>query len=298
MDLLRTPDDRFDDLPDWGFEPRYATTDEIRVAYVDEGPADAKPVLLLHGEPSWSYLYRHMIPPLVSAGHRVIAPDLVGFGRSDKPTDRTAHSYANHVEWMRALLLDHLDLADITMFCQDWGGLIGLRLLAEHPEQFAGAVVANTGMPTGDQTMPEAFQQWQRFSQTVEVFPIGTMVQGATLRELDPDEMAAYDAPFPDESYKEGPRIMPSLVPTQPDDPASPANRAAWESLQRFDKPLVTAFSDSDPITGGGHRVFHKLVPGADGQNHVTVHGGHFLQEDAPQELIGAIRGLMEVQET
>lgn len=298
MDLLRTPDNRFDDLPDWGFEPRYATTDEIRVAYVDEGPADAKPVLLLHGEPSWSYLYRHMIPPLVSAGHRVIAPDLVGFGRSDKPTDRTAHSYANHVEWMRALLLDHLDLADITMFCQDWGGLIGLRLLAEHPEQFAGAVVANTGMPTGDQTMPEAFQQWQRFSQTVEVFPIGTMVQGATLRELDPDEMAAYDAPFPDESYKEGPRIMPSLVPTQPDDPASPANRAAWESLQRFDKPLVTAFSDSDPITGGGHRVFHKLVPGADGQNHVTVHGGHFLQEDAPQELIGAIRRLMEVQET
>ncbi len=298
MDLLRTPDDRFDDLPDWDFEPRYATTDEIRVAYVDEGPADAKPVLLLHGEPSWSYLYRHMIPPLVSAGHRVIAPDLVGFGRSDKPTDRTAHSYANHVEWMRALLLDHLDLGDITMFCQDWGGLIGLRLLAEHPEHFAGAVVANTGMPTGDQTMPEAFQQWQRFSQTVEVFPIGTMVQGATLRELDPDEMAAYDAPFPDESYKEGPRIMPSLVPTQPDDPASPANRAGWESLQRFDKPLVTAFSDSDPITGGGHRVFHKLVPGADGQNHVTVHGGHFLQEDAPQELIGAIRRLMEVQET
>ncbi|CAN5866080.1 haloalkane dehalogenase [soil metagenome] len=298
MDLLRTPDDRFDDLPDWDFEPRYATTDEIRVAYVDEGPADAKPVLLLHGEPSWSYLYRHMIPPLVSAGHRFIAPDLVGFGRSDKPTDRTAHSYANHVEWMRALVLDHLDLADITMFCQDWGGLIGLRLLAEHPEHFAGAVVANTGMPTGDQTMPEAFQQWQRFSQTVEVFPIGTMVQGATLRELDPDEMAAYDAPFPDESYKEGPRIMPSLVPTQPDDPASPANRAAWESLQRFDKPLVTAFSDSDPITGGGHRVFHKLVPGADGQNHVTVHGGHFLQEDAPQELIGAIRRLMEVQET
>ncbi len=298
MDLLRTPDDRFDDLLDWDFEPRYATTDGIRVAYVDEGPADAKPVLLLHGEPSWSYLYRHMIPPLVSGGHRVIAPDLVGFGRSDKPTDRTAHSYANHVEWMRALLLDHLDLADITMFCQDWGGLIGLRLLAEHPEQFAAAVVANTGMPTGDQTMPDAFQQWQRFSQTVEVFPIGTMVQGATLRELDPDEMAAYDAPFPDESYKEGPRIMPSLVPTQPDDPASPANRAAWESLQRFDKPLVTAFSDSDPITGGGHRVFHKLVPGADGQDHVTVHGGHFLQEDAPQELIAVIRRLADVQET
>lgn len=254
MDLLRTPDNRFDDLPDWGFEPRYATTDEIRVAYVDEGPADAKPVLLLHGEPSWSYLYRHMIPPLVSAGHRVIAPDLVGFGRSDKPTDRTAHSYANHVEWMRALLLDHLDLADVTMFCQDWGGLIGLRLLAEHPEQFAGAVVANTGMPTGDQTMPEAFQQWQRFSQTVEVFPIGTMVQGATLRELDPDEMAAYDAPFPDESYKEGPRIMPSLVPTQPDDPASPANRAAGSPCNDLTNPWSrrSATATRSPGVGTG----------------------------------------------
>lgn len=294
MDLLRTPDDRFDELPDFDFEPRYAPVDDIRMAYVDEGPGGADPVLLLHGEPSWSYLYRHMIPPLAADGHRVIAPDLVGFGRSDKPTDRAAHSYAAHVEWMRTLLFDRLDLTDITVFCQDWGGLIGLRLLAEHPQRFTAAVVANTGMPTGDQTMPEAFQQWQHFSQTVEVFPIGTMVQGATLRELRPEEVAAYDAPFPDESYKEGPRITPALVPTRPDDPASAANRSAWESLQQFDKPLVTAFSDSDPITGGGHRVFHKLVPGAHGQDHVTIHGGHFLQEDAAADLVAVIRKTAE----
>ncbi|WP_370326039.1 haloalkane dehalogenase [Euzebya sp.] len=294
MELLRTPDDRFADLPDWPFAPRHAVvphdgTDGIRMAYVDEGPPDAAPILLLHGEPSWSYLYRHMIPPLVDAGHRVVAPDLVGFGRSDKPADRADHSYAAHVGWMAALVCDHLDLSRTTLFCQDWGGLIGLRVLAAHPERFAAVVVANTGMPTGDQQMPEAFMAWQRFSQTVEEFPIGPMLQGATQRELSDAEVAAYDAPFPDESFKEGPRIMPALVPTGPDDPASAANRAAWEVLQRFDRPLVTAFSDADPITAGGERVFQKLVPGAAGQPHTTVHGGHFLQEDSPAELAALI---------
>lgn len=293
MDVLRTPDTRFADLPDWDYEPRYADVDGIRMAFVDEGPRDAAPVLLLHGEPSWSYLYRHMIPPLVDAGHRVVAPDLIGFGRSDKPADRSAHSYAAHVGWLRSLVLDHLGLTEITMFAQDWGGLLGLRVLAEHPDRFARAVVANTGMPTGDQQMPDAFLDWQRFSQTVEAFPIGAMIQGATLRELDSAEIAAYDAPFPAESYKEGPRIMPALVPTAPDDPATPANRAAWEVLQRFDKPVLTAFSDSDPITAGGERVFHKLVPGAHGQPHRTVHGGHFLQEDAPGELTEIINDII-----
>ncbi len=294
MDLLRTPDDRFADLPDWPYEPRYAqvaTGDggTIRMAYVDEGPADAAPVLLLHGEPSWSYLYRHMIPPLVAAGCRVIAPDLVGFGRSDKPASRDDHSYAAHVGWVRELVLDHLGLRDITLFCQDWGGLIGLRVLAEDPDAFAGAVVANTGMPTGEQQMPEAFMAWQRFSQTVEEFPVGPMLQGASLRELSDAEVAAYDAPFPDETFKEGPRIMPALVPTSTDDPASAANIAAWTSLRAFQGPVMTAFSDSDPITAGGFKPFQTLVPGASGQAHRIVHGGHFLQEDAPEELAAAI---------
>lgn len=303
MELLRTPDDRFADLPDWPFEPRYEAVDAgdgdtIRMHYVDEGPGDADPVLLLHGEPSWAYLYRWMIPPLVDAGHRVVAPDLVGFGRSDKPADRADHSYAAHVGWVRQLVLDRLRLTRITLFCQDWGGLIGLRVLASSPDDFARVVVANTGMPTGDQRMPEAFQRWQTFSRTVESFPIGPMLQGASLRQLSDAEVAAYDAPFPEEAYKEGPRIMPSLVPTTPDDPASADNRAAWEVLQRWEKPLLTAFSDSDPITAGGHRVFHKLVPGAQGQPHVTTTGGHFLQEDCGPRLAQIIDELIRADKT
>jgi haloalkane dehalogenase len=294
MDLLRTPDDRFADLPGWPYAPRYAEVaaddgTSIRIHLVDEGPADADPVLLLHGEPSWGYLYRHMIPPLVEAGVRVVVPDLVGFGRSDKPASTADHTYAAHVSWIRQLVADRLDLRRITLFCQDWGGLIGLRVLAEEPDRFDRVVVANTGMPTGDQQMPEAFLHWQRFAREVEVFPVGPMLQGATLRELTDAEVAAYDAPFPDESFKAGPRVMPSLVPTAPDDPASAANRAAWEVLMRWDKPLVTAFSDRDPITAGGERVFHKLVPGAQGQPHTTVEGHHFLQEDAPDALVAVI---------
>ncbi|MGI9017102.1 MAG: haloalkane dehalogenase [Euzebya sp.] len=294
MDLLRTPDDRFADLLDWPYEPRYGTVDDIRIAYVDEGPAEKSPIVLLHGEPSWSYLYRHMIAELVQRGHRVIAPDLVGFGRSDKPASRADHTYAAHVNWITRLLLGQLDLTDITLFCQDWGGLIGLRVLAENPDRFARAVVANTGMPTGEQQMPDAFLAWQTYSQTVQTFPIGAMIQGATLRELSAEEVAAYDAPFPDESYKEGPRAMPALVPTAPTDPASAANIAAWEVLQRFDKPVLTTFSDSDPITGGGHKVFHKLIPGAAGREHPTVHGGHFLQEDAGVELAQLISAFIQ----
>ena len=293
MDVLQTPPERFIDLPGWRWDSLTADVGGVRMAYVDEGPTSADPVLLLHGEPSWSYLYRHMIGPLVSAGHRVIAPDLIGFGRSDKPADRADHSYAAHVEWMRTLVCDRLDLRRITLFCQDWGGLIGLRLVGADPDRFARLVVANTGMPTGEQQMPEAFMAWQRFSQTVESFPVGPMLQGATNRELGPEEVAAYDAPFPDEAHKEGPRIMPSLVPTSPDDPASAANIAAWEVLQAFERPVLTLFSDNDPITAGGEAVFHKLVPGTAGMPHRTVSGGHFLQEDAGPELAQAIIDLI-----
>jgi haloalkane dehalogenase len=286
MESLRTPDERFADLPGFPYAPRYVEVDDteggtLRVAVVDEGPADAPPVLLLHGEPSWSFLYRTVIPPLVAAGHRVVAPDLVGFGRSDKPTRIEDHTYARHVGWMREALFDHLDLTDVVLFCQDWGGLIGLRLVGEHPDRFAGVVVANTGMPTGDQRMPDAFLAWQRYALTAEEFPVGHLVAGGCAQPVADEVLAAYDAPFPDDTFKAGARAMPALVPTSPDDPAAAANRAAWETLQRFDRPLVCAFSDGDPITAGGDAVFRKLVPGAADQPHTTIEGGgHFLQED------------------
>ncbi|MFQ5613381.1 MAG: haloalkane dehalogenase [Anaerolineae bacterium] len=290
MDILRTPDERFAHLPDFPFEPHYLQIPDgdggtLRVHYLDEGPTDAPPVLLLHGEPSWSFLYRKMVPILVEAGFRAVAPDLVGFGRSDKPAHRSDYTYQRHVDWMAAVVRA-LDLRQITLVGQDWGGLIGLRLLADDESRFARVVAANTGLPTGDQQLPEAFLKWQQFSQQVPAFPVGRVVNGGCVTDLPPDVVVAYEAPFPDESYKEGARIFPALVPTRPDDPAAPANRRAWKVLRRWRKPFLTAFSDSDPITGGGDRVFHKLVPGAEGQPHTTIKGaGHFLQEDKGQEL-------------
>lgn len=291
MKILRTPDECFTDLPGYPFAPNYAEIgDGLRVHYVDEGPRDAAPVLLLHGEPSWSYLYRRMIPPLVAAGHRVVAPDLVGFGRSDKPAAMEDYTYARHVEWMRQLVFDHLDLRGITFFGQDWGGLIGLRLVAADPDRYARVVVGNTGLPTGDGRVSEAFLNWQRFSQTAEQFPVGAIVNGGCTTDLPADVIAAYDAPFPDDSYKAGARIFPSLVPTSPDNPASADNRAAWDVLRAFDRPWLTAFSDADPITGGGHKVFQEQIPGAAGQPHTTIAGGgHFLQEDRGPELAAVI---------
>jgi len=297
MDLLRTPDDRFLDLPDYPFEPHYAevTTPDgpdsppLRVHYVDEGPADGKPIWLLHGEPSWSFLYRHMIPVLVDAGYRCIVPDQVGFGRSDKPTNPSDYTYARHVEWMRQLLCERLDVTDCVFFGQDWGGLVGLRVVAENPDRFSHIIVANTGLPTGE-GMPEAFENWRLFAETTPVFSIGRIINGATVIDLADDVLAAYDAPFPDESYKVGARIWPGLVPVEPDDPAVPDNLAAWRVLERWTKPLLTAFSDQDPITGGGQRRFQRTVPGAGGQPHVTIKGGgHFLQEDKGPELAGVI---------
>ncbi|WP_246533306.1 haloalkane dehalogenase [Pseudomonas lalucatii] len=243
----------------------------------------------MHGEPSWCYLYRKMIPLLVATGHRVVAPDLVGFGRSDKPTRREDYSYQRHVDWMQALL-EGLQLTDITLVCQDWGGLIGLRLVAENPERFARVVAANTMLPTGDQAPGEAFRKWQKLSQEVPVFPASGVLNSGTVTSLPQAVLDAYDAPYPDERHKEGARQFPLLVPTRPDDPTAAKNRAAWSVLRQWRKPFLTAFSDSDPITAGGDRLMHKLIPGAQGQDHTTlVGGGHFLQEDLGEALAGVV---------
>ncbi len=299
MEILRTPEDRFVDLPDFRYEPHYTEVDDfdggrLRVAYIEEGPADGETVLLVHGEPSWSFLYRRMVPVLAAAGLRVVVPDLVGFGRSDKPARQEDHSYARHVEWLRQALFDQLDLRDVTLVCQDWGGLLGLRLVGEHSDRFARVVAANTGLPTGDHPMSEAFLAWQRFAASTDGFDVGRVVQNGTATDLPADVVAAYDAPFPDDSYTAAARVFPSLVPTRPDDPAAAANRAAWEGLARFDRPFLTAFSDGDPITGGGDRVFQQRVPGARQAPHTTLSGGgHFLQEDVGPELARVVVDLI-----
>jgi haloalkane dehalogenase len=284
---LRTPDECFTDLPGWTFAPHYVEVDGLRVHYVDEGPATAAPVLLLHGEPSWGYLYRKMIPPLAAAGHRVVAPDLVGFGRSDKPVRRDDYTYQRHVDWMAGLLM-RLELRDVTLVAQDWGGLIGLRLVAEHPARFARVVAANTFLPTGDRPLGPAFDAWRRYSQETPEFNVGNIVAGGCATTLPPEVVAAYDAPFPDDRYKAGARQFPTLVPSSPDDPAAAPNRRAWEFLRRWERPFLTAFSDSDPITRGADRLLQEMIPGARSQPHTTiVGGGHFLQEDRGAELAG-----------
>jgi haloalkane dehalogenase len=268
--------------------------DDLRVAYIDEGPRDADVVVLLHGEPSWSYLYRHMIPGLVASGHRVIAPDLIGFGRSDKPSDRMEYTFARHVEWMREALFEHLKLTDVTLFAQDWGSLIGLRLVGEHPERFARVAIGNGGLPTGDERPNEAFRAWQEYSQTVPDLHVGGIVSGGCVNRLSPEVVAAYDAPFPDDTFKEGARQFPLLVPTSPEDPAHDANVAAWEVLARFEKPFLCCFSDSDPITKGADRKFLSTVPGTKGQAHVTIEGGgHFLQEEKGPELASVLNAFI-----
>ena len=291
MKALRTPDEQFVDLPDYPFAPNYVDISDrdggtLRVHYLDEGPSDGPVVLAMHGEPSWSYLYRKMIPLLVGAGNRVIAPDLVGFGKSDKPTEKSDYTYERHVAWMQEAIIDHLDLRDATFFGQDWGGLVGLRLVAENADRFSRVIIGNTGLPTGDHAPSEAFMDWQKFSQTTPVFDVGFLVNAATNSELTAGEVAAYDAPFPDDSYKAGARIFPSLVPTQPDDPAAAANKAAWQVFMQWEKPFIMCFSDNDPVTAGGDKPFMELVPGAAGQPHVTIaNANHFFQEDDPQQL-------------
>lgn len=295
MAALRTPDEAFDNLPDFDYPPEYAELADpdggspLRMGYVQAGPERGPVVLLLHGEPSWSFLYRTMLPVLAGAGLRAIAPDLIGFGRSDKPEHTAAHSYARHVEWLREFAFDRLDLRGVTLVGQDWGGLLGLRLVAEHPDRFARAVAANTALPTGDDEMPA---EWWAFHDAVakaRTLDIGRFVQSGCRNELSPEVRAGYNAPFPDERYKAGPRVMPTLVPTSPNDPASAANRAAWQRLTGLDVPLLCAFSDSDPITAPKADALRAL-PGAAGREHPTIAAaGHFLQEDAGELLAETI---------
>lgn len=284
MKVLRTPDENFQNLPDFPFEPHYTDVSGLRMHYVDEGPREGELVLMLHGEPDWSYLYRKMIPIVANAGYRVIAPDLIGFGRSDKPSAFEDYSYQQHIDWM-AEFMTNLDLQGITLVCQDWGGLLGLRLAAEHGDRFKRIAAANTFLPTGDFPMPDSFKQWQEYSQTVPVLEVGKIVSKGCVNRLPAEVIAAYDAPFPDESYKAAARIFPKLVPTQPNDPASAANRAAWQVLSKWEKPFLTNFSDSDPISKGGDKILQKMIPGTKGQQHEIITGaGHFLQEDKGEE--------------
>lgn len=285
MDIVRTPDERFSDLPGYPFEPQYVEVDGIRIHYVDQGPRESAPVLLLHGEPSWSFLYRKMIPVFAGAGHRVVAPDLVGFGRSDKPVKREDYTYQSHVDWLSAFI-EKVGLERITLFGQDWGGLLGLRIAAEDQARFDRLIAANTFLPTGDIPPGDAFLRWRDYSQRVEDLDVGWLVNRSCVTELSDEVKAAYDAPFPDPSYKAGALQFPLLVPIAPDDPASEPNRRAWEVLRKWEKPFLTCFSDSDPITSGGDRFFQAAVPGAEGQPHTTIEGaGHFLQEDKGEEV-------------
>ncbi|MFW9769068.1 MAG: haloalkane dehalogenase [Candidatus Thorarchaeota archaeon] len=308
--ILRTPEDRFDNLPDYDFEPNYVDIKGLRIHYVDEGPKEANPVLLMHGEPSWSYLYRKMIPPLAKSGHRVVAPDLMGFGKSDKPSSTKDHSHQKHVDLMLEFVRRQ-ELENITLFCQDWGGLIGLRVVGEDPERFDRIIAANTGLPSarGIKVMigyplfklrirrlrgitQEEFRKntnlmtWVAYSQSVPELQIGDIVQSGTRTNLSPEVVKAYDAPFPDGSFKAGTRIMPYLVPSQLSE-----NRKVWDNvLTRWKKPFLTAFSDKDPITRGGERYFQKMIPGAQNREHVTIkNAGHFLQEDKGEELAEVI---------
>ncbi|HYD86444.1 MAG TPA: haloalkane dehalogenase [Vitreimonas sp.] len=293
MQVLRTAEERFAQLPDFAYAPHYSDIAHapgvtLRIAHIDEGPRTAAPVLLLHGEPTWSFLYRKIIAGLVAKGRRAVAPDLIGFGRSDKPAAREDYTFERHVRWMTDWL-DATDLRDITLFCQDWGGLIGLRLVAAMPERFARVIAANTGLPTGHGATP-AFDAWLNFSQTTPIFPTSQIVNGGSVRELTQAERDAYDAPFPDETYKAGARAFPALVPVRPEQASVQENLAAWGVLERFEKPFLTAFSDNDPITRGGERVFQARVPGAKDQPHVTIAGGgHFLQEDQPEQIAALI---------
>lgn len=292
MDVLRTPDAAFAAISDFPFAAHYCeitdarTGTPLRIHYIDEGPRDAPVVLMMHGEPTWCYLYRHMIAPVVAAGFRVVAPDLVGFGKSDKPAAKSDYSYAAHVGWMRQWL-EALDLTRITLACQDWGSLVGLRLLAEMPERFSAVVLSNGGLPEGGPA-PRAFAIWRAFSKYSPVFPIGRIINKGTKRGLSPAEIAAYDAPFPDARYKAGARIFPSFVPFA-GNPAVPDQKRAWEVIERWDKPFLCAFSDGDPITRTGETRFIGRVPGTAGQPHRTLKGGHFIQEDDPEGFVAAI---------
>lgn len=293
MEFVRTPDAHFERLLDYPFEPHYTEVGGLRMHFVDEGPNTADPILMMHGEPSWSYLYRHMIPVCAAAGHRVIAPDLIGFGKSDKPVSINDYSYQAHMDWMTRFV-EQLDLRNITLVCQDWGSLLGLRLAAEQPERFAAIVVGNGMLPTGDNKVPMVFHLWRNFATYSPWFPISRIINAGSFRSLGPDERRAYDAPFPDKRHKAGARAFPRLVPISPDDPAAEANQRAWQVLEKWQKPFLTTFSNGDPIMRDGDRFMQSRIPGAQGQPHITLKGGHFLQEDSPVPFARAINELLE----
>lgn len=289
MEFLRTPDDRFAAITDFPYDPEYVEVDGLRMAYIDEGPRDAPIMLLLHGEPTWSYLYRRMIPPLLEAGYRCVAPDLIGFGRSDKPTERSAYTYSGHVAWMKAFL-DTIELGPATLFAQDWGGLIGLRVAAEDPHRIERIAIANTGLPVGN-SLGDGFDGWLAASQRMEFMDCGTLLQRATAaRELTDAEMDAYRAPFPDESYMAGARVFPTLVPITPEHPDVAENLAAWQVFDEWEKPFVTLWCPGDPVLGALGQEFIDRIPGANGQPHQTFEpGGHFAQDDRGEDLAAAL---------
>jgi len=299
MDVLRTPDEHFADLPDYDFEPRYrevvaADGTRLRFHFVEEGPSDAAPVLLLHGNPSWSYIHRHMVRDLAALGHRVIALDLMGLGRSDKPTNRDDYTLAAHVDWM-GQWLEAEDLREVTLYCQDWGGLIGLNVLREHPDRFARVVASNTGVPVGE-GVNEFMRQWLEFSQSVDELPIADLVDGGVTRALSVAEKAAYGAPFPDGTYQAGALRFPLLIPVQPDNPGVERCVETWAFLETWTKPFLTVFGSADPVAykPGAHLKFQRVVPGAAGQPHRVIEGAnHFIQEDAPAELVEAIHAFV-----
>lgn len=296
MRILRTDEARFAGLPDYPFTANYLDVEPgLRMHFVDEGPADAAPVIMLHGEPSWSYLYRHMIPVVADAGYRVLAPDLIGFGKSDKPADVSDYSYHNHMDWL-ARWINALDLHNITLVCQNWGSLLGLRLAAEHHKRFSRIIVGNGMLPTGDTPAPAVFRAWKTFASHSPWFPVARIIQLGTERALSTGEMAAYEAPFPGAEFKAGARAFPALVPVSPHDPASAANREAWRILEKWRKPFITCFSNGDPITRGGDRHMQRRIPGALGQPHITLRGGHFLQEDSPREFARVILDALKAE--
>jgi len=283
--IVRTPDSRFDNLPDYNFEGNYIEVEPgLRLHYIDEGSKANPIVLLLHGEPSWSYLYRKMIPILLEHKFRVIAPDLIGFGKSDKPVDKSDYTYQKHLDWLTTFI-QKLDLNEIILFCQDWGGLTGLRLVTEMEDRFSMVIASNTTLPSGTIPMPESFMKWREYSQYSEGFNIGEVIDMGTIQPLTEEVIAAYNAPFPSEEYKAGARIFPTLVPIDLDDPEAVKNRQAWEKLKQWEKPFLTIFGDGDDLMRGAEKVFQKLVPGTRGQNHTMLNAGHFIQEEKGEEL-------------
>ena len=298
MEILKNNNSDFENLNQWKYKPQYTSVEteygEINIHYIDEGSENTNTVLLLHGEPTWGYLYRNFIDPLVEKGLRVIVPDLPGFGKSDKLSKREGYTYEKFVKWMD-VWLNKIDLKNITFFGQDWGGLIGLRLVVNNQDRFDNIVLSNTGLPTGDRPLGEAFESWKNYSQTVENFHIGGIVKGGTVTEMSQETIDAYNAPFPDDSYKEAARQFPLLVPNSTDDPSYQNNVEAWEILKKWEKPLLCAFSDQDHIFKGVENTFIKHIPGAEGINHVQIQGaGHFLQEDKPEECVEAILSLLD----